>query len=47
MLLMKESVLSFEDKTTHLWLNYFQITGKNYKSFKTTLLKIIFDDFAI
>ena len=44
---MKESVLSFEEKTTHPWFNYFQIAGKNYKSFKTILLIIIFDDFAI
>jgi len=28
MLLMKESVLSFEEKTTQLWLNYFRIAGK-------------------
>jgi len=25
---MKESVLSFEEKTTQPWLNYFQIAGK-------------------
>jgi len=25
---MKESVLSFEEKTTQLWLTYFQITSK-------------------
>jgi len=25
---MKESVLSFEEKTTQLWLNYFRIAGK-------------------
>jgi len=24
---MKESVLSFEEKTTQLWFTYFQITG--------------------
>jgi len=27
MLQMKESVLSFEEKTTQPWLNYFQIAG--------------------
>jgi len=27
MLQMKESVLSFEEKTTQPWFNYFQITG--------------------
>ena len=26
--LMKESVLSFEEKTTHTWFTYFQINGK-------------------
>jgi len=25
---MKESVLSFEEKTTQPWLTYFQIAGK-------------------
>jgi len=25
---MKESVLSFEEKTTQLWFTYFQITSK-------------------
>jgi len=25
---MKESVLSFEEKTTHPWFTYFQIAGK-------------------
>jgi len=25
---MKESVLSFEDKTTQPWFTYFQIAGK-------------------
>jgi len=25
---MKESVLSFEEKTTQPWFTYFQITGK-------------------
>jgi len=25
---MKESVLSFEEKTTQPWITYFQITGK-------------------
>ena len=28
MLLMKESVLSFEEKTTQPWFTYFQITEK-------------------
>ena len=28
MLLMKESVLSFKEKTTHPWFTYFQIAGK-------------------
>ena len=28
MLLMKESVLSFEEKTTQPWFAYFQIAGK-------------------
>jgi len=26
---MKESVLSFEEKSTQLWFTYFQITSKN------------------
>ena len=41
MLLMKESVLSFEEKTTQPWFTYFQIF------FKTNTLSIIFDDFSI
>ena len=28
MLLIKKSVLSFEEKTTQSWLTYFQIAGK-------------------
>ena len=28
MILMKESVLSYEEKTTQLWFIYFQIAGK-------------------
>ena len=28
MLLMKESVLSFDDKTPQPWFTYFQIAGK-------------------
>ena len=28
MLLMKESMLSFEEKTTQPWFTYFQINGK-------------------
>ena len=28
MLLMKEYVLSFEEKTTQPWFTYFQIAGK-------------------
>ena len=28
MLLMKESVLSFEEKTKQVWFTYFQIAGK-------------------
>jgi len=31
MFLIKESVLSFEEKTTKPWFNYFQIDGKYYK----------------
>ena len=34
MLLMKEYVLSFEEKTTQPWFTYFQIAGKYYKSFQ-------------
>ena len=42
MLLMKESVLTFEEKTTQPWFTYFQIAGKYWKSFKTYPLNIIF-----
>ena len=44
---MKESVSSFEEKTTQPWFTYFQIAGKYLKSFKTNPLNIIFDDFSI
>ena len=47
MLLMKESVLSFEEKTTQPWFTYFQIAGKYSTSFKTNQLNNIFDDFSI
>jgi len=43
---MKESVLSFEQKTTQPWFTYFQI-GASTKTFKTNPLDIIFDDFCI
>ena len=46
MLLMKESLLRFEEKT-HSWFTYFQIVGKYYNPFKTGLLNIIFYDFSI
>jgi len=29
---MKESVLSFEEKTTQLWFTYFQIACKYFKT---------------
>jgi len=45
MLLMKESVLSFEEKTTTQ--PYFQIAGKYQQYFKTNPLNIIFDNFSI
>jgi len=45
-LLIKESVLSFEEKTQP-WLPYFQIAGKYQKSFETNQLNIIFDDLGI
>ena len=47
MLLMNESVLSFERKTKQPWFTYFQIAGKYWKSYKTYRLNIIFDDFSI
>ena len=47
MLLMKESVLRFEGKTTKPLFTYFQIVGKYLNSFKTNTLNIIFDDFSI
>ena len=45
MLLIKESVLSFEEEKTQPWLTYFQIAGKYKKSFKTSMLNINFDNF--
>ena len=42
---MKESVLSFDEKTTQPWFSFFQIAGKLL--FKTNPLNIIFDDFSI
>ena len=42
---MKESLLSFEEKTTQPWFTYFQIAAKY--SFKTNPLNISFDDFSI
>ena len=44
---MKESVLSFEEKTTQPWFTYFQIPGKYQTYFKTNPLNIIFDDFSV
>ena len=44
---MKESVLSFEEKTTQPWFSYFQIADKYYNYFKTNPLNVIFDDFNI
>jgi len=32
MLLIKESVLGCQEKTTQPWFTYFQIAGKYYKS---------------
>ena len=46
-MLLKESMLSFEEETPQLWFTYFQIAGKYYKSFMTNPLNIIFDDFSI
>ena len=45
MLLIKESVLSFEEKTTQPWFTYFQIAG----STKTLLrpVKYYFEDFIL
>ena len=45
MLLMKESVLIFEEKLTQPWFTYFQITGKYFKHMSR--LNIIFDDFSV
>ena len=39
---MKESVLSFEERTTQPCLTYFQIAGKYWKSFKTKLVNYYF-----
>ena len=47
MLPMKESVLSFEEKTTQPWFTYFQIASKYYNYFKTNPLNIILYDFSI
>jgi len=47
MRVMKESVLSFEEKTTQPWFTYFQIAGKYYTSSKTNPLNINFDDFSV
>jgi len=44
---MKESVLSFEEKTTQHWLTYFQIADKYLTSFNTNPLNIIFDEFSL
>ena len=44
---MKESVLSFEEKTIQPWFTYFQIAGKYLKSSKTNPLNIIFDYISI
>ena len=44
MLLMKESVLSFEEKTTQAWFTYFQITKTRLK---TNPSNIIFENFSI
>ena len=44
---VKESVLSFEDKTTQPWFTYFQINGKYKTYFKTNPLNIIFHEFCI
>ena len=39
---MKESVLSFEEKTTQPWFTYFQIADTYLKYFRTNPLNIIF-----
>jgi len=44
---MKESVLSFEEKTTQPCFTYFQNDRQILPSFKTNPLNIIFDDFSI
>ena len=41
MLLMEESVLSFEEETTQPWFAYFQLAGKYYNSFNINLLNIL------
>jgi len=46
MLVMKESVLSLNEKITQHWFSYFQIVSKYSKSFMTDPLNIIFDDFG-
>ena len=47
MLLMKEPMLSFEEKTTQSWSTYFHIAGNYCTSYKTNLLNNMFDDFSI
>ena len=44
---MKESVLSFEEKTTQPWFTYFQMSGKYLNYFKTYPLNIYFFNFYI
>ena len=41
MLLMTNSVLSFEEEKTQPWFTYFQIAGKYLTSFKTNPLNTI------
>jgi len=43
---MKESVLSFEEKTMQSWFTYFQTAGK-LKRFKINPLNVILNDFSI
>ena len=44
---MKESVLSFEEKTTQRWFTYSQIAVRTKTLLWLTQLNIIFDDFGI
>ena len=39
--------VEFWRKNNTTWFTNFQIAGKYYKSFKTNLLNIIFDDFSL